>query len=60
MPADGSLLIVKTLHRTFLWHRGAGEEAVSMLRARSAGDCIYADDATHQDGVLPRPPTWVR
>ena len=42
MSAGGSLLFIKTLHRTSLWHRRPGEDVISMLRARPAGDCIYA------------------
>jgi hypothetical protein len=54
MSADGSLLFVKTLHRTFLWHRRVGESVVSMLSARPAGDCIYAADTAAQDGIIPQ------
>jgi hypothetical protein len=56
MSADGSLLFVKTLHRTFLWHRRVGESVVSMLSARPAGDCIYAADTAAQDGIIPQGP----
>ena len=53
MSADGSLLFVKTLHRTFLWHRRPGETAPAMLSARPAGDCIYAANTIGQDGITP-------
>ncbi len=56
MSADGSLLFVKTLHRTFLWHRRPGETITAMLSARPAGDCIYADNTTRQDGITPQLP----
>jgi hypothetical protein len=44
------------LHRTFLWHRRTGESVPAMLSARPVGDCIYADNTIHQDGITPQLP----
>jgi len=56
MSADGSLLFIKTLDRTFLWHRSSGMSMLSMLTDRPAGDCIYDDNSVQQDGVTPHLP----
>ena len=53
LSADGSLLAIKTLDRTFMWHRAPGQSFQSLLRQKPAGDCIYDDVATVQDGLRP-------
>jgi hypothetical protein len=53
---DGSLLAIKTLDRTFMWHRSPGQTIQAMLRAKPAGDCIYDDVATVQQGMTPTLP----
>ena len=56
ISVDGSLLFVKTLHRTFLWHRRPGETVPAMLSARPAGDCLYAANSIGQDEITPQLP----
>ena len=53
---DGSLLAIKTLDRTFMWHRSPGQTIQAMLKARPAGDCIYDDVASVQQGMTPKLP----
>ena len=56
LSSDGSLLAIKTLDRTFMWHRVPGQTIQAMLKAKPAGDCIYDDVATAQQGMTPTPP----
>jgi hypothetical protein len=56
MSNDGSLLVIKTLDRTFMWHRSPGQTIQAMFKARPAGDCIYDDVASLQQGMTPKPP----
>jgi hypothetical protein len=56
ISADGSLLAMKTLDRTFLWHRLPGQDLAALLRAEPAGSCIYDDLADQQEGITPVPP----
>jgi len=53
---DGSMLAIKTLDRTFVWRRSPGQSIQAMLKAKPAGDCIYDDVATVQQGITPRLP----
>jgi len=53
---DGSMLAIKTLDRSFLWHRAPGQSIQAMLKANPSGDCIYDDVATVQQGITPRLP----
>jgi hypothetical protein len=56
LTADGTLLAIKTLDRTFMWHRSPGQSIQAMLRQKPAGDCIYDDVATVQQGITPALP----
>jgi hypothetical protein len=53
---DGSLLAIKTLDRTFMWHRSPGQTIQAMLKAKPAGDCIYDDVANVQQRMTPKLP----
>ena len=56
MSADGSLLAIKTLDRTFLWHRSPGQSIQNLLSNKPAGDCIYDAQGGVQQGISPRLP----
>jgi hypothetical protein len=56
MSADGSVLAIKTLDRTFVWHRSPGQSVQNLLSRDPAGHCIYDDAADVQQGVTPMLP----
>jgi hypothetical protein len=56
MSADGSILAIKTLDRTFVWHRSPGQSVQNLLSRDPAGHCIYDDAADVQQGVTPMLP----
>ncbi|HEY8092242.1 MAG TPA: hypothetical protein VID93_00610 [Acidimicrobiales bacterium] len=56
MSVDGTVLAIKTLDRTFFWHRSPGQSVQNLLSHDPAGQCIYDDATDVQHGVTPMLP----